>query len=254
MKRILWAVALMLVAAVPESKAIELDTGNPEKPFALGVRVGANCSNLSNNYTSSMYNVTSSDNQWKAGFMAGVVFDLNIKKYLVLQPGFFFETRANDYRLTMVDRDMPSVTDVNGSYSSTYFKIPLVMSFRLQFTPKVEWQVDFGPYFQFGLGGSEKFNVYSLSAPEKTDDAGFPYVEVNTVDGRYKRDYFGGDGFVRDYDWGFKMGTGMLLMEHYYVGIHYEAGCRNVMKPVEGSRRDVNGHNKAWDFTVGYVF
>lgn len=246
MKKFLCSIAVMLAAAAPASQAIELDTGNPERPFAVGVRVGANCSNLSSNYTSSMWDVSTFDSQWKAGFMAGVVFDLNIKKYLVLQPGFFFETRSNDYLMVKINKDEPSMANWNGSYSSTYFKIPLMMSFRLALTPTVEWQTDFGPYFQFGLGGSEKVDIYSLSAGDP--------AELKIIDDRYKRDYFGGDGFVRDYDWGFKMGTGMVLMQHYYIGIHYEAGCRNVMKPVEGSRSEVNGHNKAWDFTVGYVF
>ncbi len=245
MKKILCSAIVMVAMAIPSSRAITLDTGNPDKPFAFGVRVGANCSNLSNNYISSMSDVSMFDGNWGAGFMAGAVIDVNIKKYLVLQPGFFFETRSCSYYKVSIDGSVPSMENRDGRYTSTYFKIPLIMSFRLALAPSIETQFDFGPYFQFGLGGSEKVDVCSLSA-----DVPGGEMEV----GRYKGDYFGHKGFVRDYDWGFKMGVGMLLMQHYYVGVHYEAGCRNVLYPVEDSRRDVNGRNKAWDFTVGYVF
>lgn len=245
MKKILYTAIAMILTASTASHAITLDTGNPDRPFAVGVRVGANCSNLSNNCSSSMHNVASFDSKWGAGFVAGAVFELNIKKYLVLQPGFFFETRSCDYQRVIIDREEPRMENWDGGYTSSYFKIPLLMSFRLAIAPSIEVQFDFGPYFQFGLGGSEKVDVYSLSAAT-------PGGEV--VDGRYKHDYFGNDGFVRDYDWGFKMGVGMLLKQHYYLGVHYEAGCRNVLYPVEDSRRDVNGRNKAWDFTVGYLF
>lgn len=244
MKKILYSVLVALSASVA-GHAITLDTGNPDRPFAVGVRLGANCSNLSNNCGSSMHNVASYDSKWGAGFVAGAVFDLNIKKYLVLQPGFFFETRSCDYRRVIIDKDEPRMENYDGGYTSSYFKIPIVMSFRLELAPSTEVQFDFGPYFQFGLGGSEKYDVYSLSAATPGG---------TVVDERKKGDYFGNDGFVRDYDWGFKMGVGMLLLKHYYLGVHYEAGCRNVLYPVEDSRRDVNGRNKAWDFTVGYVF
>ncbi len=265
MKKILCSLAVMIAAAVPAMQAITLDTGNPEKPFAFGVRVGANCSNLSGNYSVAFPEVTSYNSRWGAGLELGAVFELNIKKYLVLQPGFFFQTRSNDYQMVSigVDEKKTSIENRDGGYTSTYFKIPIIMSFRLALSSDLEWQVDFGPYFQFGLGGSEKYDVYSISAtenlalvpvsPENSSNVVTNY-SVKFDNGRYKRDYFANSGFVRDYDWGFKMGTGLVVMKHYYIGVHYEAGCRNVLMPVEDSRKELDGRNKAWTFTAGYVF
>lgn len=47
---------------------------------------------------------------------------------------------------------------------------------------------------------------------------------------------------------GLKMGTGFQLFDHYYIGVHYEAGLRSARKYKAG------GHDKAWTFTLGYDF
>ena len=50
-------------------------------------------------------------------------------------------------------------------------------------------------------------------------------------------------------DFGFKMGTGLTLFDRYEVYAHYMAGCNNAWK------KDImGGRNKAWVFTLGYLF
>lgn len=44
------------------------------------------------------------------------------------------------------------------------------------------------------------------------------------------------------------MGTGIQVLDHYYLGVHYEAGCTKVWK------HSLAGRNKAWTFTIGYDF
>ena len=48
---------------------------------------------------------------------------------------------------------------------------------------------------------------------------------------------------------GLKMGTGLNIFKHYYVGVHYVAGLRDVYK-VKG----FGGRNKTWSFVLGYDF
>ena len=52
----------------------------------------------------------------------------------------------------------------------------------------------------------------------------------------------------RGFDVGLKMGTGLKLFDHYYVGVHYLAGLTHAWKLPSG------GKNKSWMFTVGYDF
>ena len=74
-------------------------------------------------------------------------------------------------------------------------------------------QIDFGPYFAWGFGGANKYTVYGTSDTEPT---------APQVIGRdFKSDCFGDKGMVQTYDWGLKMGLGVLVMQHYYIGAHY---------------------------------
>ena len=236
---------IMSLAAMQAGAQLTIDTSNTDRPFNIGVRVGANTSNLSNNMLNVVPGIHSSSVDWKAGFVGGVVVDIKMRNFFALQPGFFFETRSDSFqRVKVTDGDVTHMEIVDGDRSSSYFKIPILASFRFMIGSNVEWQIEAGPYFSFGLGGSEKYSLLTAGEPDNGS--------------LYKRPLFGDKGFVKPYDWGFKMGTGLVLMEHWYVGIHYEAGCRNVLKPnahaSNTSFPDLSGHNKAWDFTIGYNF
>jgi hypothetical protein len=226
------------------SAQLVLDTTVPTNPFGVGVRVGVNTSNLSNNMQDVIPGVQLSTVNWKAGFDGGAVVDIKIRNYIVLQPGFFFETRSDKFqRVTVIGGESTDMMLTEGTHTSTYFKIPVLASLRFLIGYGTEWQIDFGPYFATGIGGNEKYS---------TIIAGEPIVET-----RYKRSYFGDDGIANSFDWGFKMGMGLAVKRHYYVGIHYEAGCRNILKPTAytiGRYPTLSGHTKAWDFTVGYNF
>ncbi len=245
MKRIFGIISVLVCLCAASAHAqLRIDTSDAERPFNVGVRVGLNTSNLSSNQLDLVPELHSTSVDWKAGFTGGVVVDILMRNFFALQPGFFFETRSCAFSHVQQIGSPEALQLMEGTQSSTYFKIPILASFRVLVTDDIEWQMDFGPYFSFGLGGNEKYTYVS------------PGQEYHGKE--FKRDYFGDKGFVRSYDWGFKMGMGLNVMRHYYVGIHYEAGCRNVLLPnaynPEPALYGLKGHNKAWDFTIGYNF
>lgn len=244
MKRLLCMLCVLVACASIAGAQLRIDISDAERPFNVGVRMGLNTSNLSSNQLDLVPDLHSTSVDWKAGFTGGVVIDIIMRNFFALQPGFFFETRSCSFSHVQQIGDPARLQLMEGTQSSSYFKIPILASFRVLVTDDLEWQMDFGPYFSFGLGGNEKYTYVSPG---------------NDYHGReFKRDYFGDKGFVRSYDWGFKMGMGLSVMKHYYVGIHYEAGCRNVLLPNAYNPEPVlyglKGHNKAWDFTIGYTF
>lgn len=246
MKKILISLLFLSTLFQPVAHAFDfLDAGLPDRLFVLGVRAGVNTSNLSDNYSSSIQDMRWTHNQWKAGMSMGLVCDINIRNFLTLQPGFFFQRRNHDYKYMLTNDNADYITYYEGNRSSTYFQIPILASVRTKINEYIQWQVDFGPYFLYGLGGDDKYECLSIQMLSELER-----VQSFTN----KKDYFGDDGAVKDYDWGFKIGTGLVILEHYYVGVHYEAGCRNVFKAVEDSRKKYSGYNKAWQFTVGYNF
>lgn len=92
----------------------------------------------------------------------------------------------------------------------------------------LRWSFDFGPCFTFGLGGSDK-GTYEIGGESRHYSDGY-------FDNRHK------------FDFSLKMGTGIQVLDHYYLGVHYEAGCTKVWK------HSLAGRNKAWTFTIGYDF
>lgn len=141
--------------------------------------------------------------------------DINIRDYIALQPGFFFQSRSGNhtYVNSLPSTDVTSrparVSSVKsemvqyGHDRSYAFNIPILCSVRFNISDDVRWSLDLGPYLAFTL--------------------------KNDVD---RTGYFTpGDNFSqmkevkpRSFDVGAKMGTGLNIKDHYYVGIHYWAG------------------------------
>lgn len=239
------AIAITFSAQNASSQVL-FDTGRPAKLIQLGVRMGFNSSNLSTNYDDITPGLVWNHTQWKNGFNAGFVADINFTNFFAIQPGIFFKSRNNDYHYLV--RNEGNLTAIEGNWGGKYFEIPILASLRLGVAELAQLQVDFGPYFATGFGGKVKSTVFT-TAP--TD-----YLDSNTASYQSKGDYFGDKGLVKRYDWGFKMGVGFLLMQHYYIGAHYSAGSRNVLQEIvtEAGTWEANGKNKMWSFTLGYNF
>ncbi|MCM1437216.1 MAG: PorT family protein [Prevotella sp.] len=212
-----------------------IDTSIPDEPFNLGVRIGINTSNRTlNKDIFDRWN----KNSWGTGFDLGVVADINIRNYIALQPGLFFQTRSGDFTyvnsVTSTAAALPArVQSVKsemvqyGHCRSYSFYIPVLCSVRFNLSDDVRWSVDLGPYMAFTLKNDFDKAMY---IPD-TLNPQFHEVKPAGV------------------DVGAKMGMGLNIKEHYYIGIHYLAGG---LSPWKDS--NLGGKNKAWSFTVGYDF
>lgn len=194
------------------------DTSKPKNIFDLGARVGFNISNQTHNPEGTKLNL----DKWGTGFDAGVICDINIKDYISIQPGFFFESRSHDYAYIYPNEPLDYIR--YGHTRNYTFTVPILVSLRLNPADNIRWSVDLGPYFQFGLGGSDKGEENNIAFKDSHYD------------------------FRHKFDIGLKIGTGIKFMQHYYIGVHYLSGFKHVWKDV------ANGHNKAWTFTIGYDF
>lgn len=204
------------------------DTGEYYGSFlTFGVRTALNISNMADGSDHKLFSLDS----WGTGFTGGVVADLHMRDWLVIQPGFFFESRSNNYSYSYNPKYYanPDATLVEqGHTRRTLFKLPVLFSARMHPADCVTWSVDIGPVFNFGIDGHRWY----------TDPTKTPETE-------HKTKYY--DEFNR-FMLGLKMGTGVQFFDHYYVGLHYEAGLRSARKYSGG------GHDKAWTFSIGYDF
>lgn len=232
MKKIVVSIALSLLTLTNVYAVDFFSTERPESFFNFGARVGLNTSNRTiNTPMGGIWNL----NSWGMGFDAGVVADINFVDFISLQPGFFYESRSGSYTYQYsyikVEGADPSIETQIGKGREYNFTIPVLASFHFNILEDLRWNVDFGPYFQFKLKSTfdGKFRY-----PESYSPTGLiPYPDVK----RSKCDI------------GFKMGTGLDICHHYYVGIHYLAGMLKAWNPAP-----LGGRNKEWMFTVGYNF
>lgn len=225
-KQAIIAAAMIVVTATASAQDF-FDTSAPERMIGVGVRVGVNTSNQ----TSPGDGKDLSLDSWGTGFTAGAVVDLNFREFFTLQPGVFFESRSHNYSyITKSDNtaDVPGI-DTYGHTRSTWMKIPLMASVRMNPASSLQWALEAGPVFGFGLGGSDKTHFDTPSTGPLTFKTGY-------FDTRKK------------WSFGWKFGTTVRYARHYSIGVHYEAGTSRVYKDLKG------GHHKAWTFTLGYDF
>lgn len=224
--------AALALSVVPQAAANDFfSTEDAGRLFNFGVRFGVNTSNRT--VDKPVFNQWNK-NSWGTGIDAGFVVDLNIKDYLSLQPGFFYNSRSGDYayRFNYINQDdLETVVTQLGHCRAYYFTIPVMGVLHLNAGDNLRWNVEFGPYLQIKLHSKFDNQIdYPLPRPnlmgESLDNAGLKGV-----------------------DFGFKMGTSLNIYRHYYVGVHYLAGCLNAWNP--GA---LGGRNKEWSFSVGYDF
>lgn len=224
---------VMLVASVP-AKAEFFDTSMPEDLMTLGVRLGVNTSNR--NLNKDVFDVWNC-NSWGTGIDVGVLAELNFRDWFSIQPGIFFESRSGKYNYINVygysadDQSRILMTQF-GRDRSYSFLIPIMAAAHFNVSDDIRWNLEFGPYLQIVLKNTVngEFEVPVYNTPD-----GLPagYAGVNST----------------KCDFGFKMGSSLRILDHYVVGVHYEAG---VLKPWQDG--SLGGRRKAWVFSVGYDF
>ncbi len=242
MKRIAILLVIAALAAGTTNAADFFSSATPEQPFNLGIRLGVNTSNRTvGNENMYGYNVQG----WGTGFDIGVVADLNVRDYLSLQPGVFFESRSNTY--TFINA-VPAaglnaaeyLMTQAGTFNSYALTIPVIGSMRFNITDDIRWNVDFGPYVSFMFGSKLKNKVNHNSI----NNDGIPAAGAEF---RQK---------AAPVDVGLKFGTGLQILKHYSIGVHYMAGITRAWKNVKTDfgNYSYGGRTKAWVFTLGYDF
>ena len=232
-------IGILSLAGVLTGEAQEFfSTERRDELFTLGVRAGVNTSNRT---VASDCGFDYQYQSWGTGFSAGLVADINIRDYVAIQPGVFFESCSGHSTFTSV---VPNLVDrdayvAQSAHRHTYnLNIPVLASFRFNVTDAIRWQIEAGPYVAFLLKSKLQNKELIASRPELENEVPFK-------------------GKPASVDFGLKIGTGLEFMSHYYVGVHYEAGLTRAYKNKDlGNNliRTYGGHTKAWTFTLGYNF
>ena len=183
-------------------------TKKSDQSVTLGIRGGLNIANLT--ISEDGYDLSLKDN---VGFNIGVCVDIPMMESLYLQSGLYYTVKGSK------EED----GDLEVKYTPSYLEIPILVSYRYNFSDFTQLQVNFGPYIAYGIGGKWKKEY-----------------EGETEEG----DFF--DDSIKKFDAGLAFGAGITL-GHVYVGVNYDLGLTNIAKDSDSSIK-----NRCFSINVGY--
>ncbi len=231
--------AFMALAGLQMAQGADFfSTAGSEDKFSVGARIGVNTTNrtISDNALPYCYHKES----WGIGFNLGVVATFNIRDWISVQPGLFYESRSGSYTLTGDPKGSGLMEGYNASVSGTRnsynFTVPVMAVFNFNVCDELRWGVEVGPYVSLLLGSNVNVKAAITDSP---DSVFLPIPERASA-----------------FDFGFKMGTSLTLHRRWYAGVHYMAGCAKAWKllKVDNMEKNFGGITKGWIFSLGYDF
>lgn len=227
MKKVLLTIACLVSAmAVSAQRASSssssfFSTEKADQPVTFGVRAGMNVSTL----TGDVEDVNS-----RIGFNVGVSLDIPLLQSLYLQTGLYATQKGFKY-----DETDDGVT-YEEKANPLYLQIPILASYRYNFSDATQLQVNFGPYLAYGIAGKYKESgSYSNASVE------------------HEYDYFGDDDDqfgAKRFDCGLMVGAGVTVSK-FYIGCAYEFGLTNIFDSEDDDYSVKNGN---FMVNVGYNF
>ena len=220
MKKIISIIALALVGLHVQAQSL-WDKSAPDDRLTFGLRAGVN------------FATTDADeaNSTVTHYHIGLAVDYNIIKSFSISSGLYIVEKGFKGNYPELTRTVTAAyTDTKSNLTATYLQIPLMASWRIEAPSGVQFHINIGPYFAFGIGGSAVYKPYDMTYARE-----------------YDQDTFGDKGFWKHQDIGLS-GSVNVLIGHFTAGIGYEYGFSDVAK-VFGKFNTRNAN-----MTIGYNF
>ena len=245
MKRLI--IGALCGLSIMSAQAVDFfSTDKCDQFFTYGARIGFNTCNRTIGNDAYKYGYT--HESWGTGFDIGAVANFHLRDYIAIQPGIFFESRSGSYVVmnsyfNEVNPDLFTEYSQAGNRRSYNFTIPIMAIVGFNVTDDIRWNVEAGPYIAFVLNSKVSTKKVFFNGPYRDNDELLFNQKANP------------------FDFGFKLGTGLEVMKHYYLGIHYMAGCvpawkdkKSVSATGATLTEEFGGCTKGWVFTLGYNF
>ena len=211
------------------------------KPI-IGIRGGVNFSGINFKLNNSSDWDDYFNNGFKGGIgeYAGISVDIPIFRSLYINSGVFWT--AKEFKFETYEAYRP----FTAKFTPRYLEIPVLASYRYNFTDNIQMQINFGPYFAYGITGKVKIK-YDKEYTSKEDDVFnvFDPKEIGSVDPEIA---------LKRFDMGLHIGGG-LTFKKIYFGVFYEFGLTNSYTHEDKEDQD-NMNIKTHGFVInaGYNF
>lgn len=232
MKKV-FTIVLIFAAIAAQAQSTFFSTTKSTERISFGVEVGINVSNMGGDYYYDDGGVSS-----LAGLNLGIAVDIPLLESLYIKTGLYHTERGCKWEY------VDSEEKILEKYRPVYLQLPVLASYRHNFTDNIQLQVNVGPYFALGVGGKDKYEYSKLRSS-------------GTYTGTEEWVVFGEDQIIKKFDAGLHIGAGLTLYRHFSVGIGYEFSFTNIYD-YDGWKQDDLIHytvyNRSLIFKVGYMF
>lgn len=218
MKKVLLAVVCALMATTTfaqrasSSSTSFFSTEKSDQSVTVGIRGGLNFANQSFSINGISLSPSS-----RTSFNAGISVDIPLVESFYVQSGLYYTSKG-----CVIENGSDKLTT-----SLNYLEIPVLASYRYNFSSSTQLQFNVGPYFAYGLSGKVKEEQYGHTS---------------------ESDVFGDDSSNR-FDAGLQIGAGITVSK-VYLGCAYEFGFLNI----NAANDNINVKNKNFMINLGYNF
>lgn len=225
-----------------------MDTSRPSKPVDIGVHVGLGVSTQIQNYASAVPGCA--DFHLSSGLHSafGVTIEVPLRRYIAIGTGADFVISNNSWAMTVINSEPNTVSTLYCRNTYRAFEFPIYLSLRFNLGTRITWTNEGGMYLSFGTGGRTRITSYSAAVNQ--------LGQQQVTRTRYDHPYYNADtpilnGFGRN-DIGIHLSTGLQYRRRWTLKAVMRYGFRDVARNY--GVLDVNVHNLAFSFRLGYTF
>lgn len=203
-------------------------TEKSENPISFGIRAGINLNH---------FVADDAETDAQVGFRLGVVADIPIFESLHFEPGLYFSTRPCKSSGSERDYD-GDIYKWETKYNPSYLELPLLLSYRYNFSEDWGWRVNLGPYLAYGLGGKAKWD---------DGDKEKLFGEQKYGNNKYTN--------LKRLDIGLMFGTSVTY-KNFLLEVGYQVGLTNINKDLFWDQNDnrASVKNSGVYIQLGYNF
>ena len=171
-----------------------------------------------------------------------------MRRYIAIGTGADFVINNNSWAMTVINSEPNTVSTLYCRNTYRAFEIPIYLSLRFNLGSRITWTNEGGMYFCFGTGGRSRITSYTAAVNQ--------LGQQQVTRTRYDHSYYNADtpilnGFGRN-DIGIHLATGLQYLRHWTLKAVMRYGFKDVARNY--GVLDVNVHNLAFSFRLGYTF
>lgn len=193
-------------------------TESTNRPITFGIRAGLNFASLNMEHFHNEFD-------GRTSFHVGFSVDLPILQSLYVQSGLFLSSKGASYE--------DDSYDYKETISPLYLEIPVLASYRYDFSEAVQFQFNIGPYFAYGISGTWT-----------EEEKGYKHEYDIFDDGKEESD-------LKRFDTGLQLGIGFTLNNHFCLNAAYQIGFSNILGD---SWPNYSMKNRNFMISLGYNF